>query len=195
MTSRRKLVGSLALAAVVAVGLASCGNDDDHASSSTSTSTTVSGNGVKQGPSTTGPPAMAPSSAPVADAVKAPVGTGVPVDFGGGVTATMTGTKALDVEARGAGETSGPAVAATIEVRNGSNQPFDLATIALTGTYGGGTPAIPSSADPAQDLSGQLAPGATATGVYVFRVPKGDADTLVIQVQSGVKPNVPQFKV
>jgi hypothetical protein len=131
----------------------------------------------------------------VADDPQQPVGKGTPVDFGGGVTATLTATKTLDVDAKGPGETSGPAVAATIQVTNGSNQPFDLSTLAVTATYGASVPAVQTGAGPAEDFKGSVAPGSSATGVYVFRVPSADADSVVVQVQSGLKQKVPQFKV
>ena len=195
MTSRRKLLGSLVVAAAV-VAAVGCSSDDGASSTTTAKGpSTTAASGTSKGPDTTGVPATAPISAPVGVDEQRPVGPGTPVDFGGGVTATLTGSRTVDVEAHSPGETSGPGVAATIEVENGSKQPFDLTTIAVTATYGDGTPAIVSRSDPASDLTGTVAAGRTATGVYVFRVPKDQADTLLIQVQSGVKPNSLQFKV
>lgn len=193
MTSRWKLLG--VLAATAAVLAAGCSSDDGASTTTTARGggSTSSGPSTTKGPDTTGVPATAPVSAPVAINPLAPVGTGTPADFGGGVTATLTGTRSVDVVAHTPGETSGPGVAATIKVSNGSKQPFDLSTIAVNATYGDGTPAIVSRSDPAQDLTGTVDPGKTATGVYVFRVPKDQTGSLVVQVQSGVKPNIVQF--
>ncbi len=201
MTARRNTsaarLAALGLVVVAAVALAvGCSSDDDGASSDkSSTTTTAVAAGTDAGPSTTGPPATAPVSAPVADVVEKPVGKDTPADLGGDVTVTLTAADTLDVEAKLPGETAGPAVAATLEVRNGSKAAFDLSTIAVTASYGDGTPAIVNRSEPAADLAGSVEPGGTAKGVYVFRAPADQADTMVIEVQSGTQPNVVRFKV
>lgn len=201
MTARRNTsagrLAALGLVVVAAVALGvGCSSDDDAASSkeSTSTSTTTSVP-TDAGPSTTGPPATAPVSAPVADVVEEPVGIDTPADLGGDVTVTLTAVDTLDVEAKLPGETAGPAVAATLEVRNGSKSAFDLSTVAVTASYGDGTPAIVNRSEPAADFAGTVEPGGTAKGVYVFRAPADEADSVVVEVQSGTQPNVVRFKV
>ncbi|UDY35502.1 hypothetical protein [Dermatobacter hominis] len=201
MTSRRHRSASMlavlgAAAVAVVLVLAGCSSDDDGgdaAGDGSTTTTTVAGG--TQGPSTTGAPATAPVTEPVADAVKGAVPLGTAADLGGGVFVTLTAADDVDAEAKLPGETAGPAVAATLEVRNDSTTPFDLSTVAVTASYGDGTPAIVNKSEPTDELTGTVEPGDTAKGVYVFRAPEKEADTVVLEVQSGTQPNVLRFKV
>ena len=200
MTSRRhrsasKLAVLGAAAVAVVLVIAGCSSDDDADGKENGSTTTTTVAGADTGPSTTGAPATAPPSTPVADDLKGPVAPGTPADLGGGVLVTLTDSETLDVTANLPGETAGPAVASTLEVRNDSKEPFDLSTIAVTASYGDGTPAIVNRSEPAEDLTGTVEPGKTAKGVYVFRAPEKDADPMVLEVQSGARPNVLQFKV
>ncbi len=58
-----------------------------------------------------------------------------------------------------------------------------------------GTPAIVNGSEPARPLAGTVRPGKSATGVYVFRAPEKESDSVVLEVQSGALPNVLRFKV
>ena len=103
-------------------------SDDSNPTRSTEAAvTTAPGDGTAVGPTTTGVPATAPDTAPVADIVKEPV---VPAPRPRWVPAcpSFWSTRGPDVEARVPGETAGPAVWATIEVRNDSSEPFDLSS-------------------------------------------------------------------
>jgi len=201
----RSPLAAVAVAAVAALIPLACSSDDAAStktakhgtttSSADGTTTTVEGTGTESGPTTSGAPATAPVSTPVADVMKKPVGPGTPADLGGEVTVTLAGTKRIDVQAHVPGETSGPAVAATLTVRNDSKDPFDLSSLAVTATYGDGTPAIASSSDPARNLTGVLRPGGSADGVYVFRAPAKESDSLVIEAQSSARRNVVHFTV
>lgn len=160
------------------------------------TSTTTTAGGAGPSPSaTTAPTTSPPTGRPVADQIKPPVPPRTPADLGSGVVITLVSAETRDVGASLPGETAGPAVISTLEIRNGTNQPFDLSSIAVTASYGDGTPAIVNRSDPAKDFSGTLAPGATARGVFIFRVSEKEADSLVLEVQSGALPNVLHFKV
>lgn len=194
-------IATLGAVLVALVLLAGCSSDDDgdaggagRRSTTSSTATTADG-GTEEGPTTTGAPATAPVSEPVAMNIEEPVPKGTPADLGGGVTVTLTKADTLDVEARVPGETAGPAVAATLEVSNDTKAPFDLSTLAVTATYGDGTPAIVNGSEPARPLAGTVRPGKSATGVYVFRAPEKESDSVVLEVQSGALPNVLRFKV
>jgi hypothetical protein len=185
-----------AVGVAVALVFVGCSSDDSSDGKDASTTTTsVAAGGGTEGPSTTGPPATAPVTEPVADDLKGPVSPGTAADLGGKVFVTLTEADDLDVEAKLPGETAGPAVAATLEVRNDSTTPFDLSTIAVTASYGDGTPAIVNKSEPTAEFAGTVEPGATAKGVYVFRAPEKEADTVVLEVQSGTQPNVLRFKV
>lgn len=177
-----------------------CSSDENGRSSSsttkkapTSTTTkapvTTTVPGTSASPSTSGAPNTATSGPPVGATTLPPVATGVPSDFGGGVSAVVTGAEKVDVTARVPGETSGPAVAVTLEVRNDSDGPVDLGQLTVTATYGDGVPAVASESDPADALTGSLNAGDRRRGVYVFRVPGGSPDGVEVNVQSATSPN------
>lgn len=105
-------------------------------------------------------------------------------DFGNGITARVAKVRAVNAEASGAGEISGPAVAVTIELENGTAKKLDLGTVNVQMVYGDDdTPALPVFGDSRADsFSGSLKPDATKKGVYIFTVPKdarGDATITV----------------
>lgn len=145
----------------------------------------------------TGPPTQtqltaltdAPEPAPVSTAgpiapvgnidqvvAEVPVTTAAPValteaaDFGGQVSARIAQVSAVHAEATLPGEVSGPAVAVTVEVTNGSTQAIGLDSVTVTMADSAGDPAAAVSADLAAPLQGVLDPGKSARGTYVFTV-------------------------
>jgi hypothetical protein len=121
---------------------------------------------------TTPPPAPPPPVAgPVLGAALAPVGLGDVADFGTGVRARIAAVEAVEAEAFLPGEHSGPAVAVTVELSNGSGRVVGLDTVTVDVTDAAGAPASPVT-DPARaGLAGDLPSGAAASGVYVFSLP------------------------
>jgi hypothetical protein len=105
-------------------------------------------------------------------------------DFGDGVTARVTGVRAVDAEASGAGEIGGPALAFTIELDNRTTEQLPLDTVTVLMVYGGAdTPAIPILGDPrARPFSGRLEPDAAKSGVYIFTVPEDGRDDVTLTV-------------
>lgn len=113
-----------------------------------------------------------------------PVQIGSPATIAPGVRVTVRGFRTLKVTAAVPGETSGPAVAFVVEVRNGSTAPVNLDGIAVTASYGAATPATPISSAPDNPLTGRLTAGSTAQGSYTFRVPAKDVRSVKIQVSA-----------
>ncbi|WP_439591354.1 hypothetical protein [Microbacterium sp.] len=78
----------------------------------------------------------------------------------------------VDGEAVAPGDVAGAAIRLTIDITNTGTQPLDLGLVVVNGYMG-------PSLDPAEiftkpggsPVSGSLAPGQKATGVYLFRVP------------------------
>ncbi|SNS68201.1 hypothetical protein SAMN04488107_3394 [Geodermatophilus saharensis] len=198
-SSRRRLV--LALAAVVLVALAAVlvlvrggGDGDDPggsaAGSSSSASSPSSSTAAEPSLEATVPGAEA--SAPTEDAQpvvdELPPGLpAVPLDqpaaAGDGVTATVSSIEAVDGVGAGRGNVSGPALRVTVRITNGTPAAVDLGGVAVDLTHGGD--AVPASPldDPSQaPFSGSVEPGATAQGVYVFRVPPDDRDPVTVSV-------------
>jgi hypothetical protein len=60
----------------------------------------------------------------------------------------------------------------------------------VNASYGDDIPAIPNSSAPAAPVTGLLAPGDRRSGIYAFRVPQVQADTLVVEVQHSGSENI-----
>ena len=106
-----------------------------------------------------------------------------PADFGTGMTARVAGLESVDGVAEGPGEVAGPSVRVTVVLTNGTGADVSLDTTVVN-LYAGAqlTPGEPLSGPGVSVFSGTLAPGAEATGVYVFRVPADQRDHLQITV-------------
>ncbi|HEY7069411.1 MAG TPA: hypothetical protein VH479_04820 [Acidimicrobiales bacterium] len=103
-------------------------------------------------------------------------------DFGNGVTARLASVAPVEAEGHLPGEFSGPAVALTIEVANGSTASIDLGTVTADLTFGDGLSAYPVR-DPAhRPFSGDLGPGGVASGSYVFTLDPGERDHVALRL-------------
>jgi hypothetical protein len=172
--------------------LAACsGDDSDGAGRSTSsrvaTSTTVAGDDATTS-STGATTTIAPGAGPGSNVLPA-VAVGEPAELAANLSVTVTSIEATNLTAEGPGQIAGPGVIVTVEVRNDTDAPVDLAGIAVNAHYGGDVPA-PPNVIPGDPLRGRVAPGARATGQYGFRVPEDQASTIVIDVQHSGAPNL-----
>jgi hypothetical protein len=139
------------------------------------------------------PPALAPDGPAVGVNLLPPVPAGRPGEFGGGVSVVLVGSRAVEVEAHGPGETSGPAMAVTLEVRNSGRAPLDLGAIAVNAAQIDGTPGVPTSVDPAAPFTGSVAPGGAARATYVFRVER-PGTPLLVEVHSSQSADIVQIR-
>jgi hypothetical protein len=141
-------------------------------------------------------PAPKPATARPSVAVRrAPaVRMGKPAALLPAVSVAVGTVKAVTVTAHGPGEIAGPAVAVTVTVRNGGSVPFSLGGTVVTATYDGTVPGDSTSAPPSHELAGMLAPGRTASGTYVFRVPAKGISSLLVEVSSDASPTILQFR-
>lgn len=115
-----------------------------------------------------------------------PVDIAEEAEFGGDVSARIAEVTRVDGEARGVGERAGPALELTVEIINDSAEVVDLdyVVVNLFGPDGAPGPALlgdPRSAP----FSGTLDPGATASAVYVNRLPDPDATSARVTVSYG----------
>lgn len=136
-------------------------------------------------PAPTGPTATATALPPSADPVPLDAAARV-----GDVTVSLADVAAIQGTATGPGDVAGPALRVTVRLVNGTNDPLDLLGVAVSTTYGAGATPAPPLGDPsAAPLSGTLEPGATADGVYVFRVPTDARDSVTVSVgyQAGAR--------
>jgi hypothetical protein len=103
-------------------------------------------------------------------------------DFGGQVTARISQVSAVQATATRPGEVSGPAVAVTVEIANGSGAPIGVDAVTVTLTDAGGNPATSISTTPAAPLQGVLDAGTTKSGTYVFTVPADQRNPVTVTV-------------
>lgn len=119
------------------------------------------------------------------------VEVGESADFGSGLVATVTNVRSIRAEARQPGETAGPAVAVRVKLHNGTDEPVNLAGLAVNATDSRSSPLVPNFTGPTREFSGILEPDATTYGVYVFRL-NGRSTGLSVQLHHD---SVPQFIV
>jgi hypothetical protein len=111
-----------------------------------------------------------------------------------GVEVSLVGITSTSIEAVGPGDTSGPAIAVTVRVRNGSKESISVDNAVITMLYGKkGTVATPSPADPAKPLEGTVERDGSAEGTYVFRVPAKTQDKVTVLVTYTAGAPVAQF--
>lgn len=107
---------------------------------------------------------------------------GAPAVLPSKVTISILSAKLADVKATTPGEVQGPAIEATVQVQNGTAKPIDLGSTVVMLTESSGAPGQPTTSKPAQPFTQQLAPGASMSGVYVFRVPANGYNPIQISV-------------
>lgn len=115
-------------------------------------------------------------------------------DFGTGVTARVDSVDAIEAQAQGPGEVSGPGVAIDVTVTNDSSAPVDLALFLVNLTDGDGNPGIPMLGDPAEPVEGTLAPGGSVSGTYVFTVDEDARDGVRIEASYSTDAPVVVFE-
>jgi hypothetical protein len=173
------------------------------ASRSAAPATTADGTGGETGETHPSPPQSPDSAAgdpftpgslapvPVEPAVTLPpVPLDEPASFGSGLVARVTGLEAVQGEARGPGETAGPALRLVVAIRNSGGRAVSLASAVVSVSYGPDlAPAAGLSGPGVRPLAGSVPPGGSATGSYVFGVP-GD-DRADIQVSISLRASRP----
>lgn len=112
-----------------------------------------------------------------------------------GVTVAITGLEAVDGEATGVGEISGPAVRVSVEFVNGSDAEVDLRTVQVTADSGPDRTASSELSGPGVvPFPARLAAGDRATAVYVFAVPADQRESFRVFVDPVVTAPVVLFE-
>ena len=110
------------------------------------------------------------------------------------MTAKISKVAAITATARGPGEISGPAVALTLAITNGSAASISLANSVVNLYYGATqVPGIPMSGPPSSPFAGALGAGKTASSVYVFTIPVADRANVLITISYSPSAPVVQF--
>lgn len=146
------------------------------------------------------PPATVPfvpgngDTVPVQTVVTAPpVSIDDVADPGTGMSFRLARLEAVQGEANGPGEIAGPAIRVTVEATNDTGAPVLLETVVVDLVYGSEkSSAAPLSGPGVVRFSGELAPGASATAVYVFDVPVDQRAevSVVVSYAASVSPVV-----
>ena len=142
------------------------------ASSSTSADTdAVAG----EGPLTAAPQATA-EPATVEGAI------GETIDLDTGISVSVDAVTPVQVEAKTPGEVSGSAVVVDVTATNGSKSVQDIAHAVVSLSAADGEFGVATTAGDPAFLTGDLDPGDTATGRYVFMLDDADARAVVVSV-------------
>jgi hypothetical protein len=173
--------------AALAVAVPACSDDDGTSTTRTPTTSARATTTTDRSGTTTS--TRATTTTGISSITLPPVGIGEPAELGENVLVTVTRIEPTTLTAEGPGEIAGPGVIATVEVRNDTDEPFDLGGLAINAHYGDDTPASPSLL-PGRSLSGTVAPGQRVSGDFGFRVPEDERDSLVLDIQHSGTPNV-----
>lgn len=164
---------------------------------------------------TTGPPTAAPGPSGTASSLPAPATTPVPPptpgdinstvpsrpeeskkpvkldqssNTGTGLSVTLTSIKAVNAKAQLPGEVAGPAVAIAVKVTNSSAKAVALDTVVVSLADADEAPGTEMTAAPAKPLKDSVAASKTASGTYVFTVPKNKRNPITLTVTIGEAP-------
>ena len=103
-------------------------------------------------------------------------------ESGKGVTVQVMKIEPVKGKAHGPGEIAGQAVRLTVQVDNGSDKRLSMELALVNAYYGKArTPAAALSGPGAHPLAGSIEPGGSASGRYVFGVPKRKQDKLTVE--------------
>jgi hypothetical protein len=199
------VVGAAVIAAIVILVMVATGaprQDDASSPGSTSSASPAPGTSPTDegtaGP-TTPPDASAPPAAdpgqPAQPPAQEPVGLTEPAAPVPGVTFSISGLEAVDGVANGPGEVAGPALRFTLNVRNETAEPVSLvATVVNLFAGADRAPAAELGEPGGVPLPESVAPGGTATGVFVFNVPTDQRDQVQISVDYSVDAPIVLFE-
>jgi hypothetical protein len=176
---RARPAGAAVILALLLAASCSDGSDGSEPTSTTRSS-------VPEGSAETGTINDTPSVP--SRAIAEPVAIDGTADFGEGVTARLSSVEAVDAQARIPGEVSGPGVVITLEVTNGSSAPIGLDNVTVDLVDAQDRSASPITMEGRTPLSGDLEPGAKASGTYVFTMPVEDRATAEVRVTYAAPP-------
>jgi hypothetical protein len=107
------------------------------------------------------------------------------------LTVRIERTEAIEAKATLPGEIAGPAVVVDLVADNKTSAPVDLSAVVVECIDAAKAPCNRISSDPAKPFSGTVPAGATATGRYVFVIPKDQRKSVSLVVTlTGDRPVV-----
>ncbi len=129
--------------------------------------------------------------APKKVVTKAPVPVNVPAEVDQDLTVRIERTEAIEAKATLPGEIAGPAVVFDLVADNKTAAPVDLSAVVVECTDAAKAPCNRISSEPAAPFTGTVPAGASATGRYVFVIPKDQRGSVSLVVTlTGDRPVV-----
>lgn len=135
--------------------------------------------------------ADAPTKAPVAEVEAGPIDE--PIELSTGLVIELDSVSATTVTAATPGEVSGPAVVVKLTARNDSREAADLDSAVVTLTAADGEYGIGTTAGPNTPLAGDLEPGDSASGSYVFMLDPAADRSVTVSVNYSAGEPVAEF--
>lgn len=181
---RRRLLIAVAavvvVAGLVALGIALTSGGGSHTGgAAASRSRITSAPPPLPTPTPTGPTSNVDQPPPTVT----PVPLGSPASVGNGIVATLPKIEAIQGTGVGPGNVSGPAVRVTVQIQNGTGAPVALGGVGVNLYYGAdNTPAPPLDDPSSRPFDGMVAPGKSATGVYVFSLSEDQRARVTVEV-------------
>ena len=151
-------------------------------SAGTSGSSGGSSSGPSAPPTTPTPGSVDQTVPPVAQSTAKPVKLQGSSRLHEGLDVRVSGVGSKQVSAKRPGEVSGASVLFTVTVKNGSSKVVDLNSLVVNVLDAKAVPASRITTPPAKPMPNAVAGGKSASGRYVFVVPKGARKPLTIQV-------------
>lgn len=111
------------------------------------------------------------------------VGLKETADLPNEISIDITKVEAIETKAETPGEIAGPAVVMYVSIHNGSAKKVNIDSVIVTLTDGADGLGQPTTSEPYQPFTGELAAGASAEGVYVFLIPTSDRHGLTLSVE------------
>lgn len=163
-------------------------------------------------PSPAGTPAVSATATPTASATEKPEATATtapspqvtksvpitestPAAIKKELSVRVTKMEAITGTADGPGEVSGPSVRFTIRIDNTTGASVNLSNTVVNAYIGvNATPAIALQSPGGRAFPASVADGGSATGVFVFNIPKAARSTVQVTVDTSVNNPVIAFK-
>lgn len=110
------------------------------------------------------------------------VDLGTETEVGDVATVTVLDLARADVEARTAGEISGPGIIVSVRLSNDTEEQLDLGWVTVNAEDADDVPLSPMGGPPADPFFGPLAVGDSAEATYVFRLPEDVSTPITVTV-------------
>lgn len=115
------------------------------------------------------------------------------VDVATGVAVRIAEIRAVSAVTHVPGQVNGPAIEVTVSITNGTAKALPLNAAEANVSDSKGDPGIPVTTSDTRPFAGSVKPGATTTGVFVFRVPVNRRDPVTVTATCAAAGPVAQF--